>query len=153
MQSQFAHVLIFFVVTALIACAEDSELPEGKGKDAVESTCTECHTLRRIKIQRLDEEGWDSVLREMTENGADINPDDLTIIAEYLTKNFGPDRKVNINKAEADEIATTLRLTSAEANLIVQYRIRNGSFKDLSTIEKVSGAADKIEARKALIEF
>jgi competence ComEA-like helix-hairpin-helix protein len=89
----------------------------------------------------------------MLENGAAIDPDDMKTIAEYLTKNFGPDRKVNVNKAEADEIGRALGLTSAEATAVVHYRTANGSFKDLGTLEKASGAADKIEAKKALIEF
>ncbi len=88
-----------------------SDLPEGKGKDVVADTCTECHSLRRIKAQRLDEEGWKNILREMTENGAAIEPDDRATILGYLTKNFGPDAKVNVNTADADEIGAVLQLT------------------------------------------
>ena len=141
----------FFVAT--LAAAADSDLPDGKGKDAVENTCVDCHSLERIKTQRLDEEGWNSVVREMIENGASINPDDIKLIVDYLTKNFGPDKKVNVNKAAASELGAVLQLTPTEANAIVQYRTRNGPFKDLSELQKVSGAADKIEAKKALIEF
>lgn len=147
-------VSCFLLVSiAAAATAVDSDLPEGKGKDIVEDTCTECHSLHRIKIQLLDEEGWNNILREMVENGAAIDPDDRKTIVEYLAKNFGPDRKVNINKAGADEISAVLQLTPAEANAIVRYRESNGSFKDLATVEKASGAANKIEAKKALIEF
>ena len=76
-------------------------------------------------------------------------------MVDYLTKNFGPDsnKKVNINKAPADKIAAVLQLTSGEADAIVQYRVKNGNFKNVSDVEKVSGLADKIEAKKALIEF
>ena len=35
----------------------------------------------------------------------------------------------------------------------MQYRVKNGNFKNVSDVEKVSGLADKIEAKKALIEF
>ena len=148
-------ILALFVSFAMItfAAAADSDLPDGKGKDAVENTCADCHSLERIKTQRLNEEGWNSTVREMIENGASINPDDIKVIVDYLTKNFGPDKKVNVNKAAADELAAVLQLTATEANAIVQYRTRNGPFKDLSELQKVSGLADKIEAKKELIEF
>jgi hypothetical protein len=148
----FARLVLFLFAVSIVA-ADDPSLPEGPGKDVVEDTCTECHTLHRIKIQRLNEEGWNSILREMLENGAAIEADDIKTIVEYLAKNFGPDRKVNVNKAEADELGLALQLTPAEANGIVSYRKSNGAFKDLTTLEKASGAADKIEAKKGLIEF
>ena len=153
MKSRFAGVwfLSLFLITTVTAA--DSDLPEGKGKDAVENTCIDCHSLERIKAQHRDEEGWNSIVREMIENGASINPDDIKIIVEYLAKSFGPTKKVNVNKATADEIVAVLQLTSAEAKSIVQYRTRNGPFKDLSELEKMSASAEKIEAKKALIEF
>ena len=147
------RLLACYLLVTFIAAARDSDLPEGKGKDVVEDTCTDCHSLHRIKIQRLDEEGWKNILREMTENGAAIDPDDRDTIVEYLAKNFGPDTKVNVNKAAADELSAVLKLTPAQANAIVSYRESNGSFEDLATLEKASGAAGKIEAQKALIEF
>jgi competence ComEA-like helix-hairpin-helix protein len=143
--------LVFFAVSAV--AADDVQLPEGKGKDVVESTCTDCHSLERIAEQRLDEEGWNGVIREMLENGAPINPNDMKVIVEYLAKNFGPGKKVNINNAAGGEIAAVLKLTPADATAIVQYRTQHGKFKDLSDLKKVSGLADKVEAKKALIEF
>jgi uncharacterized protein YukJ len=141
------------LLPAFLAAAADSNLPEGKGKDLVEDTCTECHSLRRIKIQHLDEQGWNNILREMVENGAAIDPEDKKTIVEYLAKNLGPDKKVNVNKADADEISAILQVTLVEANAIVRYRSANGAFKDLLTLEKASGAADKIEAKKAFVEY
>ena len=153
MKSQFVRGLFFSLVLLSFTVAADSELPDGKGKDIVENTCTDCHSLERIKAQRRDEDGWTAIMREMIETGASINPDDMTVIVEYLAKNFGPDKKLNINKAAASEIAEVLQLTSAEADMIVGYRTRNGNFKNLSELEKVGSLTDKIEAKKALIEF
>lgn len=153
MKSLLLSALLFAVLALSCPVAADSGLPEGKGKEAVENNCTDCHSVERIKAQRLDEEGWDGILREMMETGASVNPDDIHVIVEYLAKNFGPDKKLNVNKAGALEIATVLRFTSSEAAAIVQYRTRNGKFKDLSELEKVEGLAEKIEAKKSLIEF
>jgi mono/diheme cytochrome c family protein len=153
MRKRARYLLVSCVLVLSISAAAASDLPEGKGKDLVEDSCTDCHSLRRIKTQRLDAEGWNNILREMSENGAAIDPNDRKTIVEYLAKNFGPDRKVNVNKAGADEISAVLRLTSAESKAIVSYRESNGAFKDLATLEKASGAADKIEAKKALVDF
>ena len=153
MKSQLARVFLFPLLLVSFTAAADSDLPEGKGKDVVENTCTDCHSLERVKAQRLDEEGWNGIIREMMETGASINPDDIQVIVDYLTKNFGPDKKLNVNKAGAVEIAAVLKLTSAEADAIVRYRTRNGNFKTLGELEKVGGLAEKIEAKKTLIEF
>jgi competence ComEA-like helix-hairpin-helix protein len=150
------HIALMIpVMFAFTLSAAEPELPEGKGKDAVETTCTECHTTERIQAQHLDEEGWNGIMREMMENGASINSDDVKVIVEYLAKNFGPrsDKKVNVNKAPATEIAAVLQLTTGEADSIVEYRSKNGNFKNLSELQKVSGVAEKVEAKKDAIEF
>jgi competence ComEA-like helix-hairpin-helix protein len=146
-----AVLMVLFLVADLAATG--AELPEGKGKDIVESTCSECHTLDRVQAQRLDEDGWNGILREMLEAGAYINPDDTKIIVEYLARNFGPEKKLKINKAAATEIAAVLQLTNSEAESIVRYRAKYGEFKSLSDLQKVKGLAEKIEAKKALIDF
>jgi competence ComEA-like helix-hairpin-helix protein len=155
MKSHLARVTFLSLLTISIASAADTELPDGAGRDAVENSCTDCHSVKRIKTQRFDEEGWNGIVREMIEKGAAINPNDLNVIVSYLAKNFGPDKnkKVNVNKAAACDLSAALELTSAQADAVVQYRTQHGNFKDLTELEKVSGIADKIEAKKALIEF
>jgi competence ComEA-like helix-hairpin-helix protein len=145
---RFLALLLVFTVFAI-----GSDLPAGKGKDTVEAACSDCHSLERIKAERRNEEGWNSLIHEMLENGAPINANDMPVIVSYLATNFGPDKKVNINKAAANEIAGVLKLESAEVAAVIKYRNEHGNFKDLSELEKVSGAAGKIEAKKALIEF
>ena len=135
------------------ALAIGSDLPDGKGKDVVEIACSDCHSLERIKAERRNEEGWNSLIHEMLENGAAINANDMPVIVAYLAKNFGPDKKVNINTAAANEIAGVLKLESAEVAAVIQYRDEHGKFKDLDELKKVSGAPNKIDAKKALIEF
>jgi competence ComEA-like helix-hairpin-helix protein len=144
--------IILLLILPVLASAH-SELPDGKGKDLVQSSCTDCHSVDRIMAQRLDEDGWNAIVREMIESGAAINPNDMKAIVSYLAKNFGPGKKVNINKAGGEEIGGVLKLTTTEATAIVQYRTQYGSFKDLTELEKVNGLAAKIEAQKALIEF
>lgn len=153
MKSQLARIAFLLPFLFSFAAASDIELPEGKGKDVVEVTCTECHNLERVVAQRRDEEGWNAIIREMLETGAKINGDDVKVIVDYLAKNYGPDKKLNINQAPAAEIAAVLKLASAEAQTIVDYRTHHGKFKDVAEVEKASGATAKIESKKDLIEF
>jgi competence protein ComEA len=117
--------------------ADDLVLPDGKGRDAVENACTVCHTADRIMRQTMTADQWRSEVRTMVENGASLNPDEWEPVVAYLTKNFGP--KVNVNKDTAQQIATGLQLSNAEAEAIVAYRSANGAFKEFRDLQKVSG--------------
>ena len=123
----------------MVFAADDVILPEGKGKDSVEAACTECHTAERIVRQSLTIDQWRNTIREMVENGAALNPEEWDPVAAYLTKNFGPDRKVNVNKGTAKEISAALQWTMAQAEAMVAYRMTNGDFKELKDLEKVRG--------------
>jgi competence protein ComEA len=146
---------------AAAACAvadDDVQLPEGKGKDAVEAACLPCHTAERIAKQKLTLDQWRGTLREMIENGASLNPDQWEPVVAYLAKNFGPDKpdsaKINVNTVSAKEMSAALRLTLAEADAIVAYRAANGYFKDVNDLRKVPGLDEKkIDAQKDRIGF
>lgn len=81
-------ICVFVGMAATAFCA-DGVLPDGKGKDAVVSACSTCHSLDRITELKLSEEGWRNTLRQMIENGASLNPDDINPIVAYLVANFG----------------------------------------------------------------
>src|SRR5690242_19180720 len=81
-------ICILASMAGMAFCA-DGVLPEGKGKDVVVSACSSCHTLDRITALKLSEEGWRNTLRQMIENGASLNADDINPIIAYLVANFG----------------------------------------------------------------
>ena len=141
------RVFVAILIGASLVGAQT--LPDGPGKDSVESVCTDCHTVERIAKQHLSEESWRNIIREMTENGAAFGPDDSKAILEYLTKNFGP-QKIKINEATVTEIASMLKLSTAEAEAIVQYRTANGKFHSVDELKKI---APKAEAVRDKIEF
>jgi len=151
--------IALILVGATLAFADDDvQLPEGKGRDAVEAACTVCHTAERIAKQKLTLDQWRGTLREMIENGASLNPDQWEPVVAYLAKNFGPDKpelaKVNVNRDSAKEISVALRLTPAEGDAIVAYRASKGSFKDVDDLRKVPGLDDKkIDSQKDRIGF
>lgn len=62
-------------------------------------------------------------------------------------------KKVNINKATANELSSGLkRVGQKNAQAILQYREDNGEFKEPEDIKKVKGIGDKIfELNKSII--
>lgn len=131
--------------------------PPGDGRDEVIRICAGCHLLSVVSSQRKDENGWTDTVVEMRNRGANGSDDDMAKIVEYLAQNFGPNSaaaKVNVNTASAGDVASGLGVTQDQAQAIVDYRDKNGKFKDLDGLKKVPGVdAAKIDAAKDRIEF
>jgi len=112
-----------------------------------------CHGLDVITSQHATKSGWSTIVDYMVSRGAGGTQEELQMIVEYLAKNFGP-ALVNVNKATAKEIETTLELTTKEAEAIVKYRQDHGNFKDFAALTKVTDVdAKKLEAKKDSIAF
>jgi competence ComEA-like helix-hairpin-helix protein len=144
------------LVAACFAFGADDlkRLPDVAGKDVVVRVCTKCHGPGNIAKKRLNRDDWDDQVADMVERGAKGTPEELAAVEDYLTANFGPDAKVNVNDAPIDELKSVLGLSSPEANAIVEYRQGHGKFKVWRDLLKVPGVdAKKVEANAALMSF
>ena len=147
------RVLALILLTGLPALAQDIVLPDGKAKPLVESACTECHGLDQVVQSGMSASDWRATVNRMVKKGASLSPEQIDQVVEYLSVYFVPD-KTNVNTATADQLKSGLQLSATEADAIVQYRKANGNFKDIASLEKVTGVdAKKIEAKKDLIAF
>jgi competence protein ComEA len=135
--------------------AEDARaLPEGTGKAEVVKFCTECHPPGNFRKARHDKDEWNDSVADMVERGAKGTPAELAAVVDYLTLNFGPDSKVNINTAPLEEIKVQLAFTVPESQAVIDYRQRNGAFKEWGDVLKVPGVDKaKVEAKKDKIGF
>jgi cytochrome c5 len=70
--------------------AAHPKLPEGKGQQETARICTGCHTIDTVITERHDRMEWQKLVDAMAARGADGTDDDLKLIVDYLTKNFGP---------------------------------------------------------------
>src|SRR5262245_12507954 len=61
-----------------------------KGEIIMNNACVSCHDMRPIQMQALDKEGWTSLVGSMVSKGADVKPDDLPVLVEYLVAEHGP---------------------------------------------------------------
>lgn len=73
---------------------------------------------------------------------------------EYVpTDSNSSNKKININKANQEELTTLPGIGEALANRIINYRQQHGSFKNVDEIRNVSGIGEKkFEDLKDLIE-
>jgi cytochrome c5 len=61
-----------------------------KAERIVNTTCLQCHDLRKIQTQALDAAGWQAVVESMIEKGAKVEKADVPMLSVYLEGNFGP---------------------------------------------------------------
>ena len=87
-----------------------NSLPDGDGKALVLGTCTQCHSLGAIVLQRKSAAQWGKTVSDMISRGAQIRPDEIAPISNYLARGFGPDAPV---PGAASEKAAAPQNTSA----------------------------------------
>ena len=53
--------------------------------------CTACHTLERVRVQRLGKEEWRHLIAGMLSEGVPLNDEETSCWSDYLARNFGPE--------------------------------------------------------------
>src|SRR5262249_31781494 len=131
--------------------AQQSQPPAAPAAARFADMCRTCHDSTRITDVRRTKAEWEDVLNKMIEKGAAGSDDDFKAVFGYLRRQYG---KVFINAAAADEITTTLGLSSKDAEAILAYRKTNGPFQDLEALKKVPEIDVKaLDAHKDAIAF
>jgi len=77
------------LAVAMVSAHQESPKPE-RGEQIVNAACTTCHDLRPIDTQALDEAGWTKEVKSMIDQGAEVKPDDVPVVVEFLTRLHGP---------------------------------------------------------------
>jgi competence ComEA-like helix-hairpin-helix protein len=151
-------LLLFALAATTLAFAADEEdakrLPEGAGRDVVAQACLSCHGSAYFRRLRIDKDQWTEKIGDMIDRGARVNDAQSTIIVAYLTENFGPGAKINVNTAPFEELKAVLSLTNQETQSVLAVRKENGNFKSAEELKAVPGVDPaKIEKKKELLSF
>jgi cytochrome c5 len=80
-------------VVSATTLALAQNLPDGNGKEVVQTICTGCHDLEPITGSGFTKEDWEIVVKNMIDMGATIKPEEVTLITNYLAANFPPKAK------------------------------------------------------------
>ena len=58
------------------------------GKSLVENRCSTCHPVSQVQAARYNQEGWLSVIQRMVGKGAQLSPEQVQQVAEYLAATY-----------------------------------------------------------------
>jgi len=76
-----------------VSAVAQAQLPNGNGKQVVETVCAACHDLSPIITSGHTHDEWDSIVHDMIAMGATIKPEQISLITNYLTTSFPPKAK------------------------------------------------------------
>jgi len=89
----------FFVLVSLLACGTFTiqaqrgaqvQLPDGAGREIVQSACSMCHQLNVVVNAGYSRDDWQALFSSMVS----LPKDQATVVADYLSKNFPEKSKV-----------------------------------------------------------
>jgi len=110
-----------------------------------------CHETQRIVEGRRFRAQWVEVIDAMVARGATVNDEDFEIVLAYLVSEHG---RVNVNVADAAEIAQVLHLDTTAAETIVAHRTEKGKFADFAALVAVPGVpVESLRKRRSAIVF
>jgi mono/diheme cytochrome c family protein len=64
-------------------------LPNGPGKELVESHCTLCHSLTRVTSAQRSSKEWAATVKNMMSRGVSATPEEIQSMTSYLSTQFG----------------------------------------------------------------
>jgi cytochrome c5 len=65
-------------------------LPDGDGKAIATENCQACHKLTNLTKAHKSLDDWKDTVQVMIDRGANVTPDQVDTLVQYLAKNFGP---------------------------------------------------------------
>ncbi len=94
----YAIILVWFAFLVLLtACSSgtpatitsSSALSSSQGATLVQERCTVCHDISRVKGSRFSAAEWKTVVDQMIAKGAQLSPDEETVVVSWLAANYG----------------------------------------------------------------
>jgi competence ComEA-like helix-hairpin-helix protein len=137
-------------LTVDVATGSQQASSSPNGEEAFLNRCSNCHGTERVLVAPRTRAGWEGVLAEMVNNGAQLEAGESEAILAFLTERHG---LVNVNSAKAEELVA-LGLSKKDADGIVAYRTDHGPFADFAALRKVPGVdGDRLDAVRERVAF
>ena len=67
-----------------------TQMPPGPGLELIQRSCIGCHDIYVVIQKRKTPEEWANTLGLMADRGAEVTPDEMKLIQDYLVHNFAP---------------------------------------------------------------
>ena len=124
------------LLSILLEQASAEAYPDRPGKKLVVKLCSACHGLKLIESMRRTRTQWQSSVDDMLTRGMKAEDEEVDAVVNYLATYL---TRLNLNKASAAELTDVLELPASQAAILVDYREKNGLFKNFDALEKVPG--------------
>jgi virginiamycin B lyase len=173
------HVFLPVMVAAFLCLAlparSQNGLPNGDGKQTVQTVCSQCHELSQVTRAGYTHEGWENVLHMMLNVGAPLPQEQIAVVTQYLATHFPekpkPDAVVIPGSAQAsiqewpvptpgsrthDPLAAadgSLWYTGQFANVLGRFDPLTGHFKEYPLKTPQSGPHGLVEDTAGNIWF
>ena len=150
------HVMLALAVAGSLSLPVDvgARPPQEKaaldGKEVFLNRCSTCHGPDRALAASRTKTGWEAILAEMVNNGAQLEDGESEVIVGFLTAEHG---LVNVNAATAEELVA-LALPKQDADAIVSHRTAHGPFADFAALRAVPGLdLERVDAVRERVAF
>jgi competence protein ComEA len=123
---------------------------EAREAQSLKAVCARCHNLQIVMDTPKSYDAWHDTVQKMIDLGAKGTDDQYDDIMDYLHRTM---TTIDVNSADADELALVLDTSDATAQAIVARReIRK--FSGLDDLKSVPGVNGRIvDAKKRMIFF
>ena len=71
----------------------EDKLPAGEGRSIAVQKCQLCHELQRAIAFARPRDQWQQVVQSMSMRGSPVYPEEIPVLVDYFTRNFGLDSK------------------------------------------------------------
>lgn len=145
-------VAIACSLTLSVTLAAGSQQADGSknGEEVFLNRCSSCHGTERALVAHRTRKGWEGVLAEMANLGAQLETGEQEAVLAFLTARHG---LVNVNTANAEELVG-LGLSKKDAETIGVYRTEHGPFADFAALHSVPGLdVDRLNAVRERVAF
>jgi hypothetical protein len=89
-RARLTIIAAIFAAVPLRAEQAPSEPPAGPGLELIQRSCISCHDIYMITTKRKTPQQWAEVMDLMAARGAEVTPEEMQVIEEYLAQNFSP---------------------------------------------------------------
>jgi competence protein ComEA len=117
---------------------------------SLQAVCGKCHNLQVVTNTPRSLDAWRDTMQAMVDRGASGTDDQYDDILDYLHRTM---TTIDVNSANADELATVLNASESTVKLIMARRAGR-KFVDLSDLKSIPGIdAVTLDSKSRLIYF
>ncbi len=89
----FFALLIIILFTSVCSSGSSNTTPASTstldGATLLQERCAVCHPLNRVEASNHTAAQWGTIVNTMIARGAQLAPDEKTVVVNYLASNFG----------------------------------------------------------------